>query len=77
MRYKRERKYAHKKRAAMLQPRTFHIKKEQLCTYNKSSCATIRNFSAYKNIFGGLTYYYINMKGNDRYERKKIYKIQS
>jgi len=26
-----ERKYAHKKRAAMLQLRTFHIKKEQLC----------------------------------------------
>jgi len=23
-----------------------HVRKEQLCTYNKSSCATIRNFSS-------------------------------
>ena len=46
-----------------------HIEKEQL--------AATKNFSAYKNIFGGLTYYYINIKGNDEYERKKIYKNKS
>ena len=46
-----------------------HIEKEQL--------AATKNFSAYKNIFYGLIYYYINIKGNDGYERKKICKIKN
>ena len=51
--------------------------RKKICTLKKSSYAATKNFSAYKNIFGGLTYYYINIKGNDEYERKKIYKNKS
>jgi len=52
-----------------------HIKKEQLCCNQELFTLKKSSYAAYKNIFGGLTYSYINIKENDKYERKKIYKI--
>jgi len=37
-----------------------HFRKEQLCTYNKSSCATIMNFSAYTNFSGKWNCYFFD-----------------
>ena len=70
----------------MLQLRTSHLKKKQLCcnqdlfTYKKGSYAPIKRvavpqygtFLQPRTLFSGLNYYYINAKGNDIYERKKI-----